>query len=202
LIQFNRFDDALLVAQTCLNFDPYNGQIGNLVKELKDFKKQTTERTQAETELQRMQDEARTNPANFQNVFHLAAFYLQLQQTNRVIELFDQTLAVSNITPEAVGEIAQFYAQIGNLVKLESALEKLTTVVPDQPEPWYDLAVLNVVLGKNNESLRNLHTCLDLNTKRLQHDPKARNLLAEARKDRRFDSMRNLPEFQKLIPPN
>jgi tetratricopeptide (TPR) repeat protein len=202
LIQFNRLDDALLVAQTCLNFDPNNGQIGNLVKELKDFKKQATDRTQAETQLQRMQNEAHTNPANFQNVFSLAAFYLQLQQTNRIIELFDQTLAVSNITPEAVGGIAQFYAQIGNLVKLESVLEKLTTVVSNQPEPWYDLATLNVVLGKSNESLRNLRACLDLNTRRLQHNPKARDLLAEARKDRRFDPLRNLPEFQKLVPPN
>ena len=202
LLQFNRLDDALLVAQTCLNFDPYNGQTGNLVKQLKDFKKQTTERNRAETELQRMQNEARANPANFQNVFALAAFYLQLQQTNRVTELFDQTLTVSNITPEAVGTIAQFYAQMGNLVKLEGVLEKLTAVVPDQPEPWYDLATLNVVLGKSNESLRDLRACLDLNTKRLQHNPKARDLLIEARKDRRFDPLRNLPEFQKLVPPN
>jgi len=202
LIQFNRLDDAMLVAQTCLNFDPYNGQIEALVKQLKDFKKQTTERTQAETELQQMQNGARTNPANFQNTFKLAAFYLQLQQTNRVAELFDQTLAVSNITPEAVGAIAQFYAQTGNLLKLESVLKKLTTVIPDQPEPWYDLATLNIVLGKTDESLRNLRTCLDLNTKRLQHNPKARDLLVEAQKDRRFNSLRNLPEFQKLIPPN
>ena len=202
LIQFNRLDDAVLVARTCLNFDPNNGQIGNLVKELTGFKKQSTERTRAETELQRMENEVRTNPANSSNVFALAAFYLQLQQTNRVTELFDQTLATSNITLEAVGTIAQFYAQIGNLVKLEGVLEKLTTVVPNQPEPWYDLATLNVVLGKTNESLRNLRTCLDLNTKRLQHNPKARDLLVEARKDRRFDPLRNLPEFQKIVPPN
>jgi predicted Zn-dependent protease len=169
---------------------------------LTGFKKQSTERTRAETELQRMENEVRTNPANSSNVFALAAFYLQLQQTNRVTELFDQTLATSNITLEAVGTIAQFYAQIGNLVKLEGVLEKLTTVVPNQPEPWYDLATLNVVLGKTNESLRNLRTCLDLNTKRLQHNPKARDLLVEARKDRRFDPLRNLPEFQKIVPPN
>ena len=41
LTQFNRLDDALLVAQTCLNFDPNNGPIANLVKQLTDFKKQT-----------------------------------------------------------------------------------------------------------------------------------------------------------------
>jgi tetratricopeptide (TPR) repeat protein len=202
LIQFNRLDDALLVAQTCLDFDPYNGQIAGLSKQLEDFKKQTSARTQTETELQRMQNEAHKNPANFKNIFDLAALYLQLQQTNRVIELFDQTLSSPNISPEAVGAVARFYAQIGDLVKLEGALEKLTVVVPDRPEPWYDLAALNAVLGKTNESFRYLRTCLDLSAKRLQRDPKARDLLAEVRKDERFDSLRSLPEFQKLIPPN
>jgi tetratricopeptide (TPR) repeat protein len=202
LTQFNRLDDALLVAQTCLKFDPYNGPIANLVKELSGFKKQSGERTQVETELQRMENERRANPTNFQNVFALAALYLQLQQTNRVIELFDQTLAISNIHPDAVGAIAQFYAQMGNLPKLESALEKLAAIIPNQPEPWYDLAALNAVLGKTNESLQDLRTCLDLNAKHLQRDPKAHDLLAEARKDQRFAPLRNLPEFQKIVPTN
>jgi tetratricopeptide (TPR) repeat protein len=149
-----------------------------------------------------MENERRANPTNFQNVFALAALYLQLQQTNRVIELFDQTLAISNIHPDAVGAIAQFYAQMGNLPKLESALEKLAAIIPNQPEPWYDLAALNAVLGKTNESLQDLRTCLDLNAKHLQRDPKAHDLLAEARKDQRFAPLRNLPEFQKIVPTN
>jgi tetratricopeptide (TPR) repeat protein len=149
-----------------------------------------------------MENEMRVNPSDFQNIFALAALYLQLQQTNRVIELFDQTLAISNIPPDAVGAIAQFYAQMGYLSKLESALEKLAAISPNQPEPWYDLAALNAVLGKTDESLQDLRTCLDFSAKRLQRDPKARDLLAEARKDQRFAPLHNLPEFQKLVPPN
>ena len=57
------------------------------------------------------------------------------------------------------------------------------------------------MLGKTNEALQDLRTSLDLSAKRLQQNPKARDLLAEARKDHRFDSLRNLPEFQKLVPP-
>jgi tetratricopeptide (TPR) repeat protein len=149
-----------------------------------------------------MENEMRVNPTNFGNTFALAALYLQLQQTNRVIELFDQTLAVSNMPPDAVGAIVQFYAQIGNLSKLGSALEKLAAINPNEPEPWYDLAALNAVLGKTNESLRDLRTCLDLSAKRLQRDPKAHDLLAAARKDQRFAPLHNLPEFQKLVPPD
>ena len=60
---------------------------------------------------------------------------------------------------------------------------------------------IKVVLGKTNESLQDLRTSLDLSAKRLKQNPKARDLLAEVRKDQRFDSLRNLPEFQKMVPP-
>ena len=40
LIQQRRFDDALLVAQTCLKLEPENGQVRGLVDNLKSYKKQ------------------------------------------------------------------------------------------------------------------------------------------------------------------
>jgi tetratricopeptide (TPR) repeat protein len=125
-----------------------------------------------------------------------------MHQTSRVIELFDQAVANPSIPPGDIGMIAQFYAQTGNLPKLEDTLEKLTKVLPNQPEPFYDLAALKTVLGKNNEALQDLRTSLNLSAARLKTNPGARDLLAEARKDQRFDSLRNLPDFQKLVPPN
>jgi beta-lactamase regulating signal transducer with metallopeptidase domain/biopolymer transport protein ExbD len=38
LLQLNRTDDALLVAQTCLKLDPNNGQVMSLVENLKSYK--------------------------------------------------------------------------------------------------------------------------------------------------------------------
>jgi tetratricopeptide (TPR) repeat protein len=202
LAMFNRLDDAILVAQTCSDFDPYNGQVAGLVKQLKEMKKQSAGRSQFETELQRMETEARTNPTNFQNIFNLASAYFQMRQTDRVVALFDQALASPSISPTEVGVIAQFFAQTGNMPKLETTLEKLSTLVPNEPEPWYDLAATKLTLGKTSESLQDLRTSLDLSAKRLKQDPKARDMLAELRKDHRFDSLRNLPEFQKIVPPN
>jgi hypothetical protein len=46
-----------------------------------------------------------------------------------------------------------------------------------------------------------LRQALDLSAKRLQRDPKARDLLASARKEDRFGQLRQSPEFQKLVPP-
>jgi tetratricopeptide (TPR) repeat protein len=91
---------------------------------------------------------------------------------------------------------------MGNLPKLEEALEKITALVPDQPEPWYDSAALNAVLGKPDQAMQNLRQALDLSARRLKSNPTARDLLNEARKDPRFNPLRNLPEFQKMVPPN
>jgi tetratricopeptide (TPR) repeat protein len=202
LMQFNRLDDAQIVAQTCLKLDPYNDQVAGLINQLEQIKKQSAARGQVEDQLQQMENEARDNPSNFQNIFKLAQFYFQMHQTGRVIALFDQAVANPGILPIDIGMIAQFYAQTGNLPKLEDTLVKLTKVIPNQPEPWYDLAALKTVLGKNNEALQDLRTSLDLSAARLKTNASARDLLAEVRKDQRFDSLRNLPDFQKLVLPN
>ena len=201
LAMLNRFDDAIIAAQTCLDFDPYNDQVAGLVKQLEDMKKNAGGRTQFLSELQQMETEARNNPTNFENIMNLASIYYQMHQTGRITELFDQVSANPHVPANALGAIAQFYAQTQNLPKLESTLQRLVDVDPGEPEPWYDLAAIKVVLGKTNESLQDLGMALDLSAKRLKQNPKARDLLAETRTDHRFDQLRNLPAFQKLVSP-
>jgi Flp pilus assembly protein TadD len=110
-------------------------------------------------------------------------------------------LANPNIRYPDVAAMAQIAAQLGDMSKLELSLQKLVRLAPNQPEPLYDLAALDAILGKTSEALQQLQASLDLNAKRLATNPAARDLLAEARKDHRFDSLRNLPAFRKLVPP-
>jgi tetratricopeptide (TPR) repeat protein len=208
LLQYNRLDDALIVAKTCLKFDPYNSQASDLVNNLQNFKKQSADRSQLEAQLRQMETEQQRNPTNFQNTLELARFYYQIQQTNRAVELlrnaiglFGQALANPNIRYPDVAAMAQIAAQLGDMPKLETTLQKLVNLAPDQPEPHYDLAALDAILGKTSEALQNLQASLDLSGKRLATNPAAHDLLVEVRKDPRFDSLRNLPAFQKLVPP-
>ena len=229
--QVHRFEDAMLVAQTCLKLDPYNGSVRGLIETIKVWKQQN-----AGTEtLQQMEDATRKNPADFQAAFNLAGNYLQLQQTDRAVQVLNGVLnspqadpnalraliqafssfgnlaglqrtvdkleAHPNLDANAVLSIAQAYAALGNVTKLEAALEKLTKLMPANPEVWYDLAVLKAGVGKSAEALAALRQALDLSAKRLQHDPKARNLLASARKEDRFGPLRQSPEFKQLVPP-
>ena len=201
LLPLGRFDDALLISQTCQKLDPYNGQITGLIENLKSYKKQNDERTKAVGQIDQMENTARTNPGDVRNLITLAVTYAQMQQTNRTVELFDTALASPNLTYADAATIASYYSQFSNMPKLEQALEKLASLATDQPEPRYDLAALQAYLGHTAPALTNLKFALDLNTARLKANPGARDLLAQARTDAHLNSLRALPEFQKLVPP-
>ena len=110
--------------------------------------------------------------------------------------------AVANPKPryQDLSALAQICAATGNLPKLEPVIKKIITLMPDEPEPRYDLAALEAVLGKNAESLQNLQTALDLNAKRLQANPGASNLLTLAHSDPRFNALRKTAGIPKTRP--
>jgi tetratricopeptide (TPR) repeat protein len=204
----NRLDDALLVVKTCQKLDPFNGQITDLLKQLEGLKQASGQRSQLMADLQRMETEAQKNPTNFQNILTLCSLYQQMHQAARVTNLLqqtlqfaDQALADPNITYANVGALAQICAELGNLTKLEPVLHKLIALAPGQPEPRFDLAALECVLGSQTQALQDLKAAVDLSNQRLAKDPSARDIVATARTDPRLDGIRSLPEFQKLVPP-
>jgi cytochrome c-type biogenesis protein CcmH/NrfG len=150
-----------------------------------------------------METEAKEHPTNVQNLLSLGSAYFEMQQTDHGIETFDKALASPAISYAQAAGLAGFYSKLGPqyFEKLEAVLERLAVLAPDQPEARYDLAAMKVVRGKTAEALENLRSAMDLSAKRLKKDPKARDLAANYRTDNRFDSVRNLPEFQKLVPP-
>jgi tetratricopeptide (TPR) repeat protein len=199
LLQFNRMDDATLIAETSVKLDPQNNQLRGLLENLKSYRKQSAGMKQTQASIQHLEDEVRNNPTNLQSALDLASADLQMQQTNRAIEAMDGLLANPRVNASAVLAVAQAYTQMQNLPKLESALEKLVKVTPASPEAWYDLAALKANLNKFSEALAALKQALELSTVRLQGDPKARDLRETARKDARFDALRQSPDFQTLM---
>jgi len=156
-----------------------------------------------------MQAEATKNPADFKNILSLGSLYAQMQDTNHAYELFrlasaffEQELTNANARPENLAAMAQICVALGNVPMLETTLNKLIVLQPDQPEPRYDLAALEAITGKTNEALKNLALSLGASAKRRLSNPAARDLVSEARNDVRFNSIRNEPEFQKLVPAN
>jgi tetratricopeptide (TPR) repeat protein len=198
------FDDAILVGETCQKLDPYNPQIKNLIDSVKSYRNQITENakalTQAANQLAAMETTARTNPADVQNLVTLGNNYLQMRQTGRAVQLFDTALTRPEINLEEAEAIAQAYAQMQDLPKLEVVLHKLVALAPDQPEPRLNLADLEAVTGRSTQAVADIKVALDLNAKRLAQNPAAHDLAADIRNDPRFAPIRNLPEYQKLFP--
>ncbi|HEX3628005.1 MAG TPA: DUF2723 domain-containing protein [Verrucomicrobiae bacterium] len=200
LMQFNRLNDALLVARTCHSLDPYYSPVSDLVNNLEKIKEQSGQQARGGQQLQDAENRARTHPEDYQNIFQLAGYYLHLQQTNRVTEMFEQMVARPDMPPEALRVVAQFFFQNGQLPELEPVLKKLAAGQPNNPESWYDLARLEAALNKHDDAIKDLQTSIELSDARLKTNPAARDLRNAARTEAGFNPIRASPEFQKLVP--
>jgi tetratricopeptide (TPR) repeat protein len=201
LTQFQRFDDALLIAETCLKLDPYNGQVAGLVQNLRGVSRQAAEFEQKRNTFQQLEAEVKNNPTNFQAAFNLAFMYMQVRQTDAAVGVLERVVNNPRVDSGAIVAVAQAYAQMGNVPGMEVALQKLVTLLPGEPEGWYDLAALKARLGKPAEGIEALRHCLENNTQRLARNPKAHDLRIAARTNTDFNPLRPMPEFQKLLSP-
>ncbi len=151
--------------------------------------------------LAKLQDRARANPADFQASLGLAEAYQQLKQPEVASRTLDQIVRHPQADANTVLQAAQQYAALTNYTGLEFALDRMTTLSPNMPEVWYDLAALKAAFGKSPEALPALRRAVDLSDQRRKQNPKARDLRAEAAQDSRFAPIRQLPEFQQLVAP-
>jgi tetratricopeptide (TPR) repeat protein len=198
LANLGRIDDAILVAETCQKLDPYNGQITGLVQQLKGSKANPNGMTQIQNQIVQMEEEIRTNPANVQKTLELAVMYMRLQQPEHATELLDSVVQNPHADVNAIFTVAQMFVQMNNVPKLETTMEKLVKLAPDQPEAWYNLAAVKAALGKQPEAFQNLKKALELSSARRLQNTNAHDLHVEADKDPRFAAIRAMPEYQTI----
>ncbi|MCS7337838.1 MAG: tetratricopeptide repeat protein [Verrucomicrobiae bacterium] len=202
LVALNRIEDALLIARTCLKLDPYNGAVSTLVKNLEEaLARSNLARPTPLGGIEQLEAQIKNNPNDFQAALDLAALHLQLGQTNRALEVLDsiRTNPAANIRVMEV--LAQAFAQIGQLDRLEPVLETLANNQPGYPEAWYNLAAIKAVRQKPAEAISALAKALHYNALRLATNPHTRNLTNEALRDERFNYLRGTPEFRRLLGP-
>lgn len=192
-----RLDDALLIAETALKLDPYNGQIAGLIANLRDWKKRVGT-TGGDT--QALEAQVRANPTNFPAVLNLAFVYLQSQQMDRAYALLDGVIANPQVDAQTVMTIVEWYRQLQNFPKIEVAMGRMVQLQPQSAEAWYDLGSIRTTLGRPTEGLHAISNAITISNARRATNPASIDLVAEARKDARLNPLRALPEFQKLVP--
>jgi len=201
LANLHRFDDALLIARTCLKLDPNNGQIVTILNNLETWKRQEAERDPNTRRLSEMELAVRNKPTDFQAAFDLAAFLLAIEQTNRALGTLDGIVNNPQVNAPALQVAVQAFGQLGDSPRIQNALEKSIRLSPELPEAWCNLAAFKAVTGRTNEALADLRRAVQFNAKRLRHDPKAPDLLQNLPKDPRLESLRQHPEFLRLLTP-
>jgi hypothetical protein len=202
LTDTSRTDDAILVARTCVEFAPHSNLVSDLLKNLEKYKKQSDDWASYQSQVSAMEKEVRTHPSDYTNIFRLAGCYLQMQQTDRAADLWKQTISRPEVPINVLRGAAQFFAQIDDFTSLETVLEKIAVARPNVPEPRYDLARVEMHLGKSEEAIKNLQMAIVLSDQRLKTNPKASNIRDYARTNTiDFNSITNSPQFQKLVGP-
>jgi tetratricopeptide (TPR) repeat protein len=201
LANFHRFDEALVIANTCLELDPNNDQAAGLIKTIRTWKDHASARVSPDQTLRRLEQAAQQNPTNFQAAFDLAATCLQYQQTNRAVEILDRVFNSPSINHPALDVLAQAYAQIQDLTRLRAVLDKAVKLFPDSPEAWYNLAGLEAMAGNSTDAPANLRRALELSAQRLKLNPGASDLAEQARKDPRLASLLQRPDFRQWQEP-
>ncbi len=199
LALLNRMDDALRVAQTLQKFDPDSDFARSIVDQVRGWQAAQSAQVRAEAQLAELQARYATNREDLKAAFDLVAAYVQTGRTNEAYAILDDWVARTNTDAGPLVSIANAYVQIGLYARAEPALKRLLKLLPESPEIWYDLAGAQAVQGKQSEALQTLGVALQLDQRRRAADPKAPNLTALAATDPRFQSLRALPEFQRLV---
>jgi tetratricopeptide (TPR) repeat protein len=201
LMEATRTDDAILVAKNCLPMDTRDDEVSNLLSNLEQYKKECDEWTDFTNKGAAMENEARINPTDYTNLFSLAWYYIQAQQTNRAAALVERMISQLSLPPDALHGAADFFVRINQLSNLEVVLKMLTVTVPSEPEAPYDLARLETLLKKDDDAIKYLRTAIRLSDQRLKTNPKALDIRKAARNETNFDPIRNRSDFRKLVLP-
>jgi tetratricopeptide (TPR) repeat protein len=177
LLSANRIDDALMVLKTCHKLDPYNDQINGWIDQL--------ERNKG--------DQAGQFIAQIQHA-------IDANQPAAAGQMLDQLLHNPAADANMLMTVAGLYLRIGDMVKSEEAIKRLTELTPNSSEAWYNLAVVQAHQGEITQAVASLKKALALNTEEIRQNPKMVNLREQLYQNPNFAPLRETPEFKAAFP--
>jgi tetratricopeptide (TPR) repeat protein len=121
----------------------------------------------------------------------LAQAYLKAGQKDRVTILLNSYLTQQDIPPDAFLQAAQAYWNIGQHESALNAVQIMTQRFPQDARGYYFIAMMNAMGNNAAAALPMLEKAFAL----------APQLRAQAANEQQFNSIRNNPEFQRLVSP-
>jgi tetratricopeptide (TPR) repeat protein len=129
LLISGRVQDARLIAETSLKFDPGNPAFQSYAKQLTAMSGNESKITQAQTQLAQMSQQFRDNPTNLSLGLQLATAYLQMQRTDDAILILDLINKNPLADVPTLLSLVQSYTQLGQTAQLATTVQRLQTLV-------------------------------------------------------------------------
>jgi tetratricopeptide (TPR) repeat protein len=212
-----RAPDALLVVQTFQKMDPYNRQGHDMVVQLLLDTGKRQEALQAAKDflklepnnpgLQDLVDKLEKLPAQgtavpVDAIFNQIAASIKGGQAGQANALLDEVMHNPQANGAILTQVAQFYAQIGNLAKSEEAMLRATVLEPNNSQTWYNLANVQGYQGHATDAAESLKKALAANAVERATQPAMPDFRQNALTNPNFNSIRTNPAFRAVLGTN
>ncbi len=214
LADTGRPQEAVMVARSFQELDPHNKQVQNMVVQLYLQAGQRDEALKAARDFLKLEPD---NPLlqdltnqlgqnqkgmTLQDIFNQVATAMKAGQNERAAALLDQVLRSKQANGPVLNQVAQFYAQMGNVAKVEEAMRRATEVDPSSSESWYNLASVEAFEGRAADAAGSLRRAFATNAIERVADPKTKDLRTNVLTNPNFNAIRQSPEFRAVMGTN
>ncbi len=183
LANLGRFDDAIQVVKEFHKIDKFNSQVPNLLRGIEERRAMTQRLAQLEAAKQ-------AGPMPLQDRLQFIAITARLGRIPQMAELITETAGDTNLTSGHLKEMAQLCVQHQQFDACMKVLERWAVMEPGNPAVAFDLAGLSAMKGEAKHAIAHLQRALRTGGEQF------RQLAAQ---DGRLNSIRNTPEFQRVV---
>ena len=184
-MQQGEFAEARTIIEEFLREDTENDKVRDFLNQIVNLERLNTRRGELEAEL--------STGGDINKAFELANIYRSMNMTPMFDNLTQRILNQEGLPPQYILEIARMYAEMQRVDLFIGALEMYVQRDPNQPRIWLDLAGAYAMQGqRRGEAIRTLRRAIEIGGEPIRD---------AARKDNRFDSLRDVPEFKAVVPP-
>lgn len=129
LVSGGRFQEALLLVETSLKFDPASPVFLSYFQQLRQYTGAQSQYNQAQNQFAQLEQQFRDNPTNMQLGLDLASAYFKLQRFDAGLPLLEQLSASPHADLKTLIGIAQIYTQIGQKTQLDGIVAKIKNLL-------------------------------------------------------------------------
>ncbi len=193
LASIGRLPDAVEVVETCYAFDPQNGGIADLLRQLRTYSNSPlppAHATALPTSVAATAESMAALVTNLPVAFQTASSWLGSGKSNEAVQLLEAIVVAPGAETRGILSVATAFQQLGRPDKMEVALRRYAEITPTLPEAWYDLAAIQAVLGKVATAQGSLDKAIQLSDSRRATNATAKDLRSEFTKDPRFEPSR------------